>query len=191
MKENIYVEENFEIVDDCTSVNFKQDLHLIVNKAQTLIAELEELENRRDSETSKIDATFWKTNNQVKIDVGGKVFEVSKKSLMLIPNTYFYELMENSDKFEPLDDGTYFIERNHLVFEKVLDYLQTGKLDITDLTSSAIDMLKDDFDYYCIPVPDELKLSPLFNDTNSKYYPVANNLAELAAIETRRFEGKN
>ena len=79
--------------------------------------------------------------------------------MLSIENTYFYALVVNSDKFKALDDGTFFVERNPLVFDRILDYLRTGKLKILELSQYEMEMLMDDLDYYCIPLPSELQES--------------------------------
>ena len=49
-----------------------------------------------------------------------------------------------------------------------MEYLKTGKLETRDLTPLSIDILKDDFDYYCIPFPKELKPQNLSWDVSNK-----------------------
>ena len=119
----IMADVNVEL-EKFSSTRLKSGLKLVVNKIEIWLAELEELENKRVADINKIESIVDMFLNRVKIDVGGKLFEVSKKTLMSIPNTYFYQLIANSDKFKPNDDGTYFIERNPLVFDRILDYLQ-------------------------------------------------------------------
>ena len=119
----IMADVNVEL-EKFSSTRLKSGLKLVVNKIEIWLEELEELENKRVADINKIESIVDMFLNRVKIDVGGKLFEVSKKTLMSIPNTYFYQLIANSDKFKPNDDGTYFIERNPLVFDRILDYLQ-------------------------------------------------------------------
>ena len=123
------------------------------------ITKLETLQSEWNMLVNKIETTVGAVQNPIKLNVMGKVFCVSKETLMSMENTYFYGLVANMDKFKPLDDGTYFIERDPLVFGRILNYLRTGKMDTRDLSPYAVEMLKDDFDYYCIPLPVELKVS--------------------------------
>ena len=132
------------------------------------LSELKEMETKWNSIVNKIECTVEKAPQRVKLDIGGKLFSASIGTLMAIPNTYFYGLVANSDKFKPLDDGTYFIDRNPLVFDRILDYLRTGQLETRELTLLAKDILKDDLDYYCIPVPENLQVPPLCWDVNKK-----------------------
>jgi len=87
---------------------------------------------------------------------------------MSIENTYFYALVANSDKFKPLDDGTFFIERNPLVFDRILDYLRTGILETLELSPYEMKMLKDDLDYYSIPLPKEPEDHSIYWDVTKK-----------------------
>jgi hypothetical protein len=83
----------------------------------------------------------------MRLDIGGRIFSTTKETLMSIENTYFYALVVNSDKFKALDDGTFFVERNSLVFDRILDYLRTGKLETLELSQYEMKMLIDDLDY--------------------------------------------
>ena len=128
----------------------------ILEETQSSLTELKDLEIKRNSVITKIEQTITKCQDRVRINIRGTLFSASKETLMSIPDTYFYGLITNSDRFKPLDDDTYFIERNPLVFDRVFDYLRTGKIETRDLTSLSISILKGDFDYYCIPLPKEL-----------------------------------
>ena len=125
----------------------------------TELAELKSAREEWNILVNKIESTVGKVQNPIKLDISGRVFKVSKETLMSIENTYFYGLVANMDTFKPLVDGAFFIERNPLVFGRILDYLRTGRMDIRGLTPYAIDMLTDDLDYYCIPLPIELQVS--------------------------------
>ena len=45
----------------------------------------------------KIKTSIGKAQNPIKLDVSGKIFKVSKETLMSIENTYFYGLVANMD----------------------------------------------------------------------------------------------
>ena len=83
-------------------------------------------------------------SRSINLNVGGRLFTVSKETLMSIKGTYFYGML-SSDRYPTLPDGSYFIERNPEVFQRVLDYLRIGRLDLDDLTQYQIKLLKDDF----------------------------------------------
>jgi hypothetical protein len=47
----------------------------------------------------------------------------------------------------------YFIDRNPKYFDRILDYLRTGKLQINGLNAYGRDKIKQDLDYFQIPPP--------------------------------------
>ena len=130
-------------------------------KIESREKELKRWEEVHNSVKAKIYTNFINSNDIIKLDVGGKLFNTSKQTLMSIENTYFYGLLANSNKFKTNEEGVFFVDRNPLVFDRVLDFFRTGKLVIKDLTSYMLDMLKDDMDYYCIPLPEELQPVPI------------------------------
>ena len=44
------------------------------------------------------------------------------------------------------------------MFDRILTYFISGTLDVTDLTPFMMNMLRDDFYYYFIPLPKEIQL---------------------------------
>ena len=141
---------------NCTVGLIDNDVQSIVTKIESELNMLRRKQETWESLVSKIQLALFQQT--VKLNVREKLFIVSKETLMSIESTYFYGLITNSDKFRPSEDGSFFIERNPLVVDRILDYLRTGKMDTRDLTPYELDMLKDDIDYYCIPTPPELQL---------------------------------
>ena len=104
----------------------------------------------------KVESSVNKHPNRIKLEIGEKTFNTTKELLMSIPNTFFYACLSNADNFKKHEDGTIFVDRDPTVFDKIITYYRSGKLDLKGMTSSMIDLLKEDFDFYCIPVPKEL-----------------------------------
>ena len=136
----------------------EDEFRSFVKKFKSRLRKLKRKEQTWEPLVNKIQRVYEDFDEIVKLNVRGKLFSVSKHTLMSMDSTYFYGLIANSDKFKPSEDGSFFIERNPLVFDRILDYLRTGKMDTRDMTLYALDMLKDDLDYYCIPSPTELQL---------------------------------
>ena len=154
----------------------EEEIKAILSDIKSRIGDLNFFEESHESLLRKIEKDFKKCQNIVKLDIGGKVFKVSKEILMSIDNTYFYGLLANCDKFQTQSDGSFFIDRNPRVFDKILDYFRYGKLEVQELTDVNIDMLKDDFDYYCIPLPKELRYNLQWDSkSNRSCYLVSNN----------------
>jgi hypothetical protein len=65
--------------------------------------------------------------------------------------------MLSSGKWQPDEDGVYFIDRNPKHFDRILDYLRTGELTFEGLDDFAIRKLEKDLDYYMITLPKDMK----------------------------------
>ena len=105
-----------------------------------------------DINYNDINLVHINSNDIIKLDIGGKIFTTSKRTLMIFKNTYFYGLISNIEKFNDNKDGVIFIDRDPIVFDRVLNYLRTSKLNMIELTPYTKKILKEDFDYYCIPM---------------------------------------
>jgi len=71
------------------------------------------------------------------LDVGGRIFSTSKTSLLSLKGTYFESLL-SSGKWEPDEDGCYFIDRNPKHFDIILDYLSNGEYNKMGLSDTAL-----------------------------------------------------
>jgi BTB/POZ domain len=72
-------------------------------------------------------------NNKVILSLRGKIFTVTKDSLIKVIGTYFYGML-SSGVWQPNSDGVYVIDRPSEGFDRILDCLSTGKLDCKGLT---------------------------------------------------------
>jgi BTB/POZ domain len=89
-------------------------------------------------------------NNKVILSLRGKIFTVTKDSLIKVIGTYFYGML-SSGVWQPNSDGVYVIDRPSERFDRILDCLSTGKLDCEGLTDYEIDCVYDNLDYFLIP----------------------------------------
>ena len=113
--------------------------------------EIRDWENKHSIVLKKIEYEFEKTHNRINLNIGGRLFCSTKEVFMSIENTFFYGLIANKSHFKEPDDGVFFIDRNPVVFDRILDYLRNGKINLKSLSKYEIDILKDDFEYYCLP----------------------------------------
>jgi len=97
-----------------------------------------------------------KVKSVVKLDVGGKIFKSGKSTLLSVPNSYFYALL-SSGKFQPDSDGAFFVDRNPLNFDRILDYLREGELNTIGLNEYEMNRLKQDLEYYLLLEPNTEK----------------------------------
>jgi len=89
---------------------------------------------------------------KIKLDIGGKIFSTSKSTLMAFEGSYFHAML-SSGHWQPDEDGTYFIDRNPKFFGLILDFMRTGKIDLTDLSKKDLIHLEEDLDYFQIQLP--------------------------------------
>ena len=64
--------------------------------------------------------------NQIKLNIGGKIFLTSKVTLQAEPNSLFGMLFRKSCPMRPINGDTYNFDRNPRYFEFLLDYLRNG-----------------------------------------------------------------
>merc|ERR1712060_250080 len=87
----------------------------------------------------------------VKLDVGGRIFTTSRCTLLTWEGTYFHAML-SSGKWEPDEDGAYFIDRDPTLFDRVIDCLRTGlPVDVEDLSARQLKRLQAEMDYYQLP----------------------------------------
>jgi WD40 repeat protein len=84
------------------------------------------------------------------LSLRGKIFTVAKDRLIKVVGTYFYGMLL-SGVWQPNSDGVYIIDRPSEGFDRILDCLETGKLDCHGLTDYEIDCVYGNLDYFIIP----------------------------------------
>jgi WD40 repeat protein len=89
-------------------------------------------------------------NTKVVLSLRGKIFTVTKESLIKVIGTYFYGML-SSGVWQPNSDGVYVIDRPSEGFDRILECLSTGKLDCKGLTDHEIDCVYENLDYFLIP----------------------------------------
>lgn len=97
-----------------------------------------------DSGSDGVDASI------IKLNVRGKVFEVSRDTLLKVKNTYFTGLLP-SGAWLPDADGSYSIDRPSTGMENILEYMRTGKLSLTGLDNEEKECVYSNLDYFLVP----------------------------------------
>eukprot|EP00112_Aurelia_sp_Birch-Aquarium-sp1_P025512 Seg851.3 transcript_id=Seg851.3/GoldUCD/mRNA.D3Y31 product="BTB/POZ domain-containing protein KCTD14" protein_id=Seg851.3/GoldUCD/D3Y31 len=72
--------------------------------------------------------TLQKSDEVVKLNVGGIVFQTSHRTLRKEPESMLAMMFSESFDFKQCEDGTYFIDRDGSRFRHVLGYLRDGEL---------------------------------------------------------------
>lgn len=89
-----------------------------------------------------------KAADHVSINVGGRIFETTKSTLIRSP--YFTDLFDNPNPAE-LVNGCYFIDRSNILFELILDFLRSNRFS-THLGLVDMAALLEEFHYYRIDI---------------------------------------
>jgi len=124
----------------------------------------------KEAHWHKLDAVIQenitKAKQKIKLDVGGKCFATSKTSLLRFEGSFFWTMLAGG-RWEPDEDGTYFIDRNPKHFDRILDYHRTGEFNIHGLDDAARQQLEKDFDFFQLPPPPNWQ-PPLTWDPNNR-----------------------
>jgi hypothetical protein len=116
----------------------------------------------KEKEWEKLEAQMEKNaaiaKNKIRLEVGGTIFTTSKSVLLRLENTYFHAMLA-SGKWQPDEDGVYFIDRDPTHFGRIVEYMRTGELSFDGLDDESIKKLESDLDYFQIPLLDQVKHS--------------------------------
>jgi hypothetical protein len=82
--------------------------------------------------------------NRIKLDVGGTIFATSLSTLTFIKGTFFEVMF--SGRWEPKkeEDGSFFIDRDPIVFRYILNFLRGEEIKIDKLSEDEKEMLLSD-----------------------------------------------
>jgi BTB/POZ domain len=100
----------------------------------------------------------------MKLNLRGRVFDTSKEILVI--NSTYFSLLLSSPSFELDVNGEFFIDRNSIGFDRILDYMSTGELSTEGLNSYDKDCLYDNLKYFMIPHKPRLDYSQISSIDN-------------------------
>lgn len=109
----------------------------------------------------------------ININVGGKKFATTTKTLMKVKDTLFYKVLI-SKRFDLKKE--IFIDRSGNTFKHILEYFRTGKFVLEKFNQEELDQIKEEVEYYDI-LPLEKLLKDVQAETKyvhmevSSYYP--------------------
>ena len=144
MNESLSLDEMNNQLDTATNILLKlrSDIDHRMN-------ELKQMEASWNDKLKLMQEEARKAKNIIKLDVGGKIFKISKEVLLSQKDTYFYAML-SSGEFLPDEEGAYYIDRNPKLFPYILDYLRYGTVDTTDLTETKKKQFFIEADFYMI-----------------------------------------
>jgi len=85
---------------------------------------------------------------KIKLDVGGQLFTTSLSTLTQIGGTFFSAMFSGKIKVVADKDGSFFIDRDPLVFPMILNFLRGIFPDFKVLSKKEIFALRNDSQYY-------------------------------------------
>jgi hypothetical protein len=93
-----------------------------------------------------------KNRKRVDLNVGGETFSTSLATLTSHPKSLFAEIFSGSFEEDLDSDGSYFIDRDPVVFLHVLNYLREQLIPVDTLSVRERDALLADAEYYQLPL---------------------------------------
>lgn len=115
---------------------------------------LEILEHKEDEWTSlqeEVSRNMQAAKSKINLNVGGRVFATTKSTLLRWEGTFFQALL-GSGQWQPMEDGAYFIDRNPVIFERIIEAMRCGDAVETEgLTGKQIHKLAEECDYFQLP----------------------------------------
>jgi len=132
-------------------ISLVQDLKIALQEEMLKLKELtSEVEVKKrsweEAKLGKVEKVHFPS--KIKLDVGGKLFATSLSTLMSIGGTFFSAMFSGSFKFALDKDGSYFIDRDPLVFPIVLNFLRGTPPDFKNITPREFVALVSDAEYY-------------------------------------------
>ena len=95
---------------------------------------------------------FSNTSQVIKLNVGGKLFSTTTKTLIRIPHSFFDNMMRSKNdgtkNYYLQSDQTIFIDRSPLVFDLILNYLRGITLDLSCLSEKEQKALLEEALFY-------------------------------------------
>lgn len=111
---------------------------------------LEARERQHNAILARVNSNKDAAKSKISLNVGGHVFTTSKETLLRFDETYFCALL-GSDAWTE-EDGTYFIDRSPVCFDRILAALRYGEpIDYSGLSSKQAEQLRVERDYYQLP----------------------------------------
>jgi len=148
-----------------------ENLSSLSSNVEKQLRQLEEKEKSIAKLGPLMDSTVSTAKQKIVLNIGGKKFATSRSTLLSVKNSFFYAML-CSEQWKPDEDGEYFIDRNPKQFDRILDFLRHGELNLEDLTESEIKKIKFDMDYYLITMPVDLVQTPNFTWDSNKKHPL-------------------
>ena len=142
-------------------LNYLRDGKIIVPEGATAFGQL--LEEAKFYQirglSDELNLVWPKTEERVRINVGGHYFTTTRQTLTKDPNSMLGVMFSGKFDMKPAEDGAFFIDRDGTHFRFILNYLRTGKLTFPE-GEKAFKELQEEAEYYQIKgILDELEFN--------------------------------
>lgn len=111
----------------------------VIHEKQTHYEELHTLMRKNSERAQRV----------IKLNLRGRTFETVKDNLLRIEGTYFHAML-SSGVWTPLEDGAYFIDRPPEAFERILEFLSSGRMSYAGLNEYEVECLEANLDYFLL-----------------------------------------
>lgn len=140
------------------------DLDTRESKLNALAKKLEDRLTEFKEEEELVLEWQHSTTDPIPLNVGGEIIQTDRTTLTSIPSSLLAAIFSGRHestrgKFLPIfwylfQDGkqNFFFDRDPDVFKYLLQYLRTGKL-VSTLEQGLSEMIRDEFNYFCVPFP--------------------------------------
>lgn len=109
---------------------------------EALEAERAAFEKERDLWRKQVDMVNRRAQaakDKVKLCVGGACFVATRDTLISTPGTFFSHMLGSSN-WQPEEDGTYFIDRDPVLFPRILHFLRSGNWNLGGLSKTDLEV---------------------------------------------------
>ncbi|EQC37395.1 hypothetical protein SDRG_04999, partial [Saprolegnia diclina VS20] len=117
-----------------------------------LLAELKADNHRHETDADTAVDQLPTHAKTITLNVGGTLFTTARETLLRIPGSYF-DAMLSCDHWLPNEKGEYFLDLDASTFARVIKYLRTGTLNLSGLSNTDEDELREMLDYLQIEWP--------------------------------------
>jgi len=129
----------------------KEFYEAIESEKQKLMEERKKLEKEKSQfETSLSSAKITPLPKNIRLDIGGTIFEVPLEVLQNNKSGFFSTMFSGKFPLQEQEDHSYFLDRDPTSFTYVLRVLTGQELNISQLSPMDMDLLKQDAEFYQI-----------------------------------------
>lgn len=129
-----YAEEFAELVTK--TISKIQEMHQEVIKEKQLLSQTHPKLQKQQTSTIIV------------LNIGGKKFSTALSTLQSVKGSFFDTMFGERWNPVPLEDGSYFIDRDPFVFRHILNFLREGTIDFEHLTPQEQKAIAKDAAYY-------------------------------------------